>query len=145
MGLLQGALLTGAAATGVVVAERVRHRGSGADVREDVTEFGTTVAERVGKAAGFVGHAGGKVLGTSADVAESLADRTSQLVFGAGRTIARGAGATMGAYAGAIDRVLPTFGRSEEPATAEKAPAKPAAKKAPAKPATKKSTPAGRA
>lgn len=111
MGLLQGALVTGAAATGLVVVERVRHRGSGEDVRSDVTEFGTTVANQVGRAAGFVGHTGGKVLGKSSEVAESLADRTTQVVSGAGRTIARGAGATVGAYAGAIDRVVPSRGK----------------------------------
>jgi hypothetical protein len=120
MGLLQGALLTGAAATGFVVVERVRQRGSGDDVRSDVTELGTTVADQVGRAAGFVGHASGKVLGKSSEVAEGLADRTSRVVSGAGRTVARGAGATIGAYAGVIDRVVPTKGRKPEPSTTTK-------------------------
>jgi hypothetical protein len=114
MSLLQGALLTGAAATGLVVAERVRHRGSGEDVREDVTGLGTAVANQVGKAVGFAGHAGGKVLGKTSEFADGIGERTSEVVSGAGRTIARGAGAAMGAYAGMIDRVLPTFGRAED-------------------------------
>jgi hypothetical protein len=116
MDLLQGALLTGAAATGLVVAERVRHRGSAEDVRRDVTEFGTTIAERAGKVAGFVGHAGGRVFGETAKVAEGVGDRATDFVATAGRTMARGAGATMGAYAGAIDRVVPRFGHHDEPA-----------------------------
>jgi hypothetical protein len=116
MDLLQGALLTGAAATGLVVAERVRHRGSAEDVREDITEFGTNVAEQAGKVAGFLGHAGSRVLGGTANLAEGMGDRTTDLVTAAGRTVARGAGATMGVYAGAIDRVVPRFGDRDEAA-----------------------------
>lgn len=117
MDLLQGALLTGAAATGLVVAERVRHRGSADDVRHDVTEFGTTIADGAGKVAGFIGHAGSRVFGETAKFAEGAGDRTTDFVAAAGRTMARGAGATMGAYAGAIDRVIPRFGHHDEPAT----------------------------
>jgi hypothetical protein len=116
MDVLQGALLTGAAATGLVVAERVRRRGSAEDVRRDVTDFGTTIAERAGKVAGFVGHAGGRVFGETAKLAEGMGDRTTDFVTTAGRTMARGAGATMGAYAGAIDRVVPRFGHHDEAA-----------------------------
>jgi hypothetical protein len=135
MGVVQGVLLAGAAANGLVVVERVRRRGSSEDVRSDVTELGTTVADQVGRAAGFVGHASGKVLGKSSEVAESLADRTTHAVSGAGRTIARGTGATLGAYAGAIDRVVPSKGKDQPPATTSTATA---AKSAPAKRATTK-------
>jgi hypothetical protein len=120
MDLLQGALLTGAAATGLVVAERVRHRGSAEDVRRDVTEFGTTVAERAGKVAGLVGHAGGRVFGETAKLADGMGDRTTDFVAAAGRTMARGAGVTMGAYAGAVDRVVPRFGHDHEPPAKKK-------------------------
>jgi hypothetical protein len=129
MDLLQGALLTGVAATGVVVAERVRHRGGADDVRHDVTEFGTNVAEGAGKVAGFVGHAGSRVFGGTAKLAERFGDRTTDLVAAAGRTMARGAGATMGAYAGAIDRVVPRIGHHDEPTPKKRPTATPTTKR----------------
>ncbi len=124
MDLLQGALLTGATATGVVIAERVRHRGSKDEVREDVTRFGTDVAEQVGRLAGVVGRTSGRVLGRSADVATRLGDTTTRMVESAGRTMAGGAGAAVGAYAGMVDRVLPK--RSVETRTVQRG-AKPTA------------------
>jgi hypothetical protein len=120
MDLLQGALLTGATATGVVVVERVRRRGSREAVREDVTRVGTEVAERVGKVVGFVGHAGGRVLGRSAEVADGLGDTTTRFVASAGRTVASGAGAAVGAYAGMVDRIVPKRHESTPAAPTEK-------------------------
>jgi hypothetical protein len=144
MGLMQGALLTGAAATGLVVAERVRHRGSGEAVRDDVTEFGTAIADQVGKAVGFAGHASGKLLGKTSELADGLGERTTDVVSGAGRTLARGAGATMGAYAGAIDRVIPRFGWADDAAPAT-TPTKTTPTKATPKTTPTKTTPTKRA
>ena len=48
MDLLQGTLLTGAAATGVVIAERARQRGSREEVREELAAI-------TGRAAGAAG------------------------------------------------------------------------------------------
>lgn len=114
MDVVQNALLAGAAATGVVVAERIRRRGSGDQVREDVTRAGNAVAEEVGRVAGFAGHAAGRMLGDRGSWAHSLGDRTTKVVTGVGETMTRGTAAVLGAYAGAVDRVVPG-GEGEEP------------------------------
>lgn len=117
MNVLEGALLTGALATGVVVVERIRGRGSGDDVREDVTDVGTSVADRVGKAAGFVGHAGGRVLSWTGEWSESGGDTATRFVSSVGHKMAEGTGYVFGLYAGAVDRVIP--GGEKTPVAAE--------------------------
>lgn len=112
MDVLQGALVAGAAATGIIVVEKLRGRRDPDAIREDVTELGTTIAGKVGDVAGAFGHLGGRVLGSSGRAVEDLGEATTRLVTGAGETVARGTGSAVGAYAGVVDRVVP-IGRAE--------------------------------
>jgi hypothetical protein len=122
MDVLEGVLVTGVLATGVVVAERLRGKRRGEDVREDVTEFGSSVADQVGKASGFVGHAGSRALTWTGDWTESVGDTTTKVVSSVGHKMAEGTGYVFGVYAGALDRVLPGGGKldDEETVTAAK-------------------------
>jgi hypothetical protein len=107
MNVVDGILVTGAAATGVVVAERVRHRGSGSQVRDDVTQIGTSVTDHVGDATRYVGRTSGRALARSGEMADSLGRVTARAIIRTGHALAGGTGAVVGAYAGLIDRAVP--------------------------------------
>jgi hypothetical protein len=106
MNLFEGVLLTGAVASGVVIVERLRGRNAD-DVRREVTELGESVAGQVGRAAGAAGRAGGKMLSWTGDRSEDVGEATTRIVSDVGRKVAGGTGAVLGAYAGAVDRILP--------------------------------------
>ncbi len=146
MGIVRGVMLTGAAVTGFVFVERIRHRGHPADVRRDVTKLGHTVAGRASDAAGFVGHAAGDLLTRAGEFADSAGTKVADVVADVGRAVADRTGSVFGAYAGMVDRVLPGHQEPAAAAPSAKQPAakqpsakKPAAKRAPAKrPAAKR-------
>lgn len=115
MDVVGGAVLAGAAATGAVVVERARHRGSADEVREDVTTLGEALTDPVADFAGLVGHIGTRLVGRSGPSADDARATMTRLVNSAGHAVADGAGRMLGAYAGVLDRVLPGGGEAAGP------------------------------
>ncbi len=140
MNVFGGFLLTGAVVSGIVIAERLRGRNTSEEVRADVSDVGTNVADHVGKAAGLVGRTGGRALSWSGDRTTDIGDATARVVSSTGHKVAEGTGAAFGAYAGLIDRVLPSDDRDDGPTepAAESAPRAQKKRQAPRKAAARK-------
>lgn len=135
MGIVRSVMLTGAAVTGFVFVERVRHRGNPDDVERDVVKVGRDLAMRAGDAAGFVGHAGGSLLTRAGKLADTAGTKVADTVTDVGRAVAERTGSAVGAYAGLVDKVLPGH---QEPAAATTPKRTPARTPATAKRAAKK-------